>query len=362
MSSRFLIIVVAFALFVAGAWMALKPPDLQELQAQAAALAPAAPEPFRAAPPPAKLGASSVLAIDPRANAYAKPAAALKPSLFREYLDSKQLKGLYERLRSSPEGQSAEGQYVLYEIAKRCATIPDRPRAMQPAKTADQRKDEFYTALLPTDPLKEKRVAAFEDVNTNRCVGFDGLTMTQADLNKMLADAVSAGDPKARALSIEQEIMQARRGWRDSGTLTDGQMDSLKQIIATRDPAAMLTAGRLMANTYSDVTMRLGPDGQVVEPRALFNAWQVLACDYGYPCGETNDRLLNACAYQSHCDATSLPDYLYYYGSSPYDSQLLSQYRALLRTAVETGDWSQLSVTRGPRPPGAPVFRQLGGR
>lgn len=363
MSSRLLIIVFAAAIFIAGAWMALKPPSLQELQAGADAPAPAATNATPAAAPavPATLSAASVLKIDPRTRSHGPP-VALKPSVYREYLGSKQLKALYERLKASPEGQAAEGQYVLYEIAKLCATIPDRPRSFaQPARTTDQRKEEFYAALLPNDPLRDKRIAAFEGATANRCQGFEGVTMTQADLNKMLADAANAGDPKARALSIEQEIAAARRGWRDPGTLTDNQIDSLKQIVATRDPAAMLTAGRLLSNTYNDITMRVGTEGQVIEPRAMFNAWQVLACDFGYPCGEDNTRLQNACAYQAHCDAASLPDYLYYYGSSPHDSQLLAQYQAILRGAVETGDWSQLSVTRGPRPPGAPTFRMGGG-
>jgi hypothetical protein len=108
--------------------------------------------------------------------------------------------------------------------------------------------------------------------------------------------------------------------------------------------------------------MRIGPDNQLVEPRALQQAFALLACDYGYPCGETNPRVLSGCAYQGHCDAASLADYLFYYGSSPYDSQLLAQYRGVLRQAVETGDWSQLTVVRGPRPPGAPVAQFGPGR
>ena len=83
-------------------------------------------------------------------------------------------------------------------------------------------------------------------------------------------------------------------------------------------------------------------------------AWQLLACDYGYPCGENNERVLSGCAYLGHCDANSLSDYLFYYGASPHDSQLTAQYREILRTAIESGNWSQLNVVRGlpstPRP------------
>jgi hypothetical protein len=358
MSSRFLILIAGAVIFGVGAWMALKPPELSELPTAAASVSETAPRPAGSMASSGKLAASSVLSIDPRTDGYRPAPASLRRTVYNDFLDAKQYRALYDRLRNSAEGQTGEGAYVLYEIARACATITDRSPSRNPAagKTVEQRRDEFLAGIQSNDPLREKRIAAFEEVVVNRCAGFDGVTMTQAELNKMLADAVSMGDPKARALVIELDIQQARRSRWDRGTLSDTQIEDLKQVFATRDPAAILTAGRLLSNTYNDLTLRLGPDGQVVEPRALFNAWQVLSCDYGYPCGSENPRLLSACAYQSHCDATSLPDYLYYYGSTPHDSRLLSQYRNVLRTAVESGDWSQLTVVRGPRPPAAPAF------
>jgi hypothetical protein len=354
MSSRFLIIIAAGVIFLAGAWLALQPPEMQDVPAARAEASSASTAPARTAAPE-KLSASSVLAIDPRTPSR-KAASPARPSLTGELLAAKQYRALYDRLKSSPEGATAEGAYVLYEIAKRCATITDRPTWRNPPapKPLDQRRDEFVAALPAADPLRDKRLAAFEEVNANRCVGFEGMTMAQADLNKMLTDAANLGDPKARALAIEMEVNASRRGRWDSGTLTDAQIDGLRQAIGTRDPTAMVTAGRILSTPHSDLTTRLGADGAVVEPRAMFNAWQILACDYGYPCGEDNTRLLQACAYQSHCDASSLPDYLHYYASSPHDSQLIAQYQAILRTAIETGDWSRLNLVRGPRPPGAP--------
>jgi hypothetical protein len=358
MSSRFLILAAALVIFVAGAWMALKPPELHETASPGASATTASTDASPRSSAPEKLSASSVLAIDPRTQSK-KAAVPVRHTLAGEFLAAKQYRALYDRLKSSAEGTTAEGAYVLYEIAKRCATIADKTtwRNAPAAKPLEQRRDEFLAALQPTDPLREKRVAAFEEANANRCLGFEGVTMTQADLNKMLTDAVRLGNPTARALAIEQEITAARRGRWDQGTLTESQIDGLKQAIGTRDPSAMLTAGRILSNSYSDLTMRVGPDGQVVEPRAMFNAWQILACDYGYPCGDNNERVLQACAYQAHCDASSLPDYLYYYGSSPHDSQLIAQYQNILRTAIESGDWSQLNLVRGPRPPGAPRFQ-----
>ncbi len=346
---------------VAGAWMLVRPPELERYSAAPAHAEQAGESRTRTAHPESRLDAASVLSIDPRT---ASPKAAAVPAgrvtLFGEYLAARSYKALYERLKSTPEGQTPEGWYVMYEMLRRCATVSDRTmRAPAMPRAADQKRDDFVAAIAPTDPLRDKRIAAFDDVSANRCAGMEGVTIAQADLNKMLATASAGGDAKAQALSLEQELWAQRRasgaagGWgRDSVTLSDAQVQDLQRIAASRDPEAMLIAGRVLSNTWHDLTLRIGPDNQPIEQRAFQQAWQLLACDYGYPCGDTNPRVLAGCAYQGHCNAGSLSDYLYYYGASPNDSQLMSQYRAILQNAINTGDWSQVNIARGPRPPG----------
>ena len=355
MKYRVPIAIALFAAFVAGAWALLAPPELPDLGPSLRGALPEAAADVRRSvtAAPAKLGAASVLAIDPRANPL-KSTGAAKATLFNEFLRTKQYKALYDRLKASPEGQTAEGQYVLYEILRKCATITDRDTRRPLVRTADQKRDDFVAGITQNDPQREKRIAAFDEVAVNRCAGMENVTIAQAELNKMLANAAAMGDAKAQALAMEQEMWAARRAagpqgrWgRDNVTLADPQVDSLHQIVASRDPEAMVIAGRILAGTWHDYGLRIGPENQPVEQRAFMQAWQLLACDYGYPCGESNDRVLNGCAFQGHCDANSLPDYLFYYGASPHDSQLTAQYREILRNAIETGNWSQLTVVRG---------------
>jgi hypothetical protein len=357
---RPLLLALATAL-AAGAWMLVRPPHLPQYSAATAPADLAEESRARAALPGSTPGAASVSSIDPRtAPAKSAAAPAARVTLFGEYLAAKGYKALYERLRNSPEGQTPEGWYVMYEMLRRCATVTDRT-ARGPAmpRAGDPKRDEFIAAIAPTDPLRDKRIAAFDDVTANRCAGMEAVTITQADLDKMLAGAASGGDPKAQALSLEQGLWAERRAagsaghWgRDSVTLSDAQVQDLQRLAASRDPEAMLIAGRVLSNTWHDLTLRIGPDNQPIEQRAFLQAWQLLACDYGYPCGDTNPRVLAGCAYQGHCNAGSLSDYLYYYGASPNDSQLMSQYRAILQNAISTRDWSQVNVVRGPRPPG----------
>lgn len=348
MKTRFPLAVAAFTIFLAGAWLALRPPEMPEL--------PAAP-PAQAAVAPAsdalahadKLSASAVLSIDPRANPLRpKPLVPVRASVYNEFLASKSYRALYERLKGSAEGTTAEGKLVLYEILRQCATITEgrRPgfRANPP------KRDDFLAGIAPTDPNRERRIAAFEEFSADRCGGLSDITLTQAELGKMLNEAAAAGSPQAKALAIEQDLWTGRRA--GGGTITDAQIENLKQIVATKDPEAIRVAGRVLANSWNDYALRIGADQQPVESRAFVNAWLVLACEYGAPCGTDTPRMLQACAFQGHCDAQNFPDYLFYYGSSPHDSQLLVQYRATLQAAIESGDWSQMSVIRGLPPSG----------
>ena len=354
MKYRILFTFAVLLAFVAGAWALLAPPDLPDLGPSLRTAFPDVMPEKRANPAAApKLAAASVLSIDPRANPL-KSNAVVKATLQNEYIRSKSYKALYERLKSSAEGQTAEGQFVLYEILRKCATITDRDTRRPLVRTSDQKRDDFLAGLPQNDPNRDKRIAAFDDVTVNRCAGMENVTIAQADLNKMLANAAAMGDAKAQALALEQELWAERRAsgpqgrWgRDSVTLTDPQVEQLHQLVASRDPEAMVIAGRVMAGNWHDYALRIGPDNQPVDSRALTQAWQLLACDYGYPCGENNERVLSGCAYQGHCDANSLSDFLFYYGASPHDSQLTAQYREILRTAIESGNWSQLNVVRG---------------
>jgi hypothetical protein len=350
MKFRWLFAFVVLASFGAGAWLFLRPPEAPVLAPATAAMLEQAPAPRGLPGFAAKVAPAEVLKIDPRAASGRPSLQPFKATLHNEYLNAKQLKPLYDRLKASAEGQTPEGQYLLYEMLRRCANVTDGRR---PWTRPVPKREEFLASLPANDPNRDKRIAAFDDIETNRCAGFEAITVTQADLNKLLNDAVGAGDPKARAIQVEQEVIGSRRGNFQGTTLNDQQLETLRQVIGTRDPGAMMVAGRLLSNTWHDLTVRIGPEGQVVEPRAFMNAWQILACDYGYPCGAENTRVLTECALHGHCNASTLQDYLFYYGGSPNDSQLVTQYQGILRTAIESGDWSQVSVVRGPRPPGS---------
>lgn len=281
--------------------------------------------------------------------------APIRASLASEIDNAKSFKAIYDRLANSAEGQTAEGQYALYRILRSCANVTDR-RSQRPRTPSDEQRREMIAALPDTDPHKAKRLAALEQLADDRCLGLGGIVTTEAELSKRLADAVAAGSPNARAFQIEQEMWQERRtAASESGrrgytapTLSETQLDSLRNALNSKEPEAMITAGRILSNAFRDVSVRIGTDQAAIEGRALNNAFTMLACEYGYPCGDNNQRILSACAYEGHCAAGNLPDFLFYYGSTPNEAALQDQYRSLIRNAIETGNWSAITFVRGP--------------
>ena len=345
---RFPLVLAAAAGAAALAWLALRPPELPPIAEPGAAPAALAERPTAAS---GAQDAKPVRAIDAH-NALARVALPEPPkTLYNEFLAARQYRALYDRVRGSAMAGTAEGKLVLYEILRECAEVTGGRRPGWRSRVPG--REEFIAGIADTDPQREQRIAAYEAFTTGRCEGFAGVTIALADLTKLLREAADAGDPRARAIALEQDLWQARRagggGWRGNGgvTLTDEHVGMLRELAGTGDPEALRVTGRILANSWHDFGLRIGPDQQPVEQRPFMNAFLVLACELGAPCGADTPRLQQACAMRGHCNAQNFPDYLYYYGSTPHDSALLMEYRAYLRRAIETGDWSQLTVVRG---------------
>jgi len=209
----------AFVALVAGAWYALQPPPLPEVPNGAPSALPGAEARAAAMPSASRLGTSAVLSIDPRgagARGGAVPHAP-RTGLWNDYVGARSYKAIYDRLNGSPEGETPEGKYVLYDILRKCATVTERTTRQPIIRTAEQRRDQFVASIPANDPQRDKRIAAFEEVALNRCAGLEGLQITQASLNAMLSAAAAGGDAKAQALTLEQSLWSARRAegrWR----------------------------------------------------------------------------------------------------------------------------------------------------
>jgi hypothetical protein len=197
MKVRYAAWVVLFFALVAGAWYALRPPHVPDAGPASAAASGQSVAEARAASAPtsSKLGTAAVLSIDPRSGARTSGFNARRQTLWSDYATAKSYKAIYDRLNGSAEGETPEGRYVLYDMLRKCANVTERNTRAPMVRTTDQRRDQFLASLPENDPLRDKRIAAFEEVTTNRCAGLEGVSITQSALNNLLAQAAAGGDP-----------------------------------------------------------------------------------------------------------------------------------------------------------------------
>ncbi|QJR12260.1 hypothetical protein DSM104443_03345 [Usitatibacter rugosus] len=306
----------------------------------------------------------TVLQIRPQAASASKPAEASRRSaLATEMALPKSWKAIYDRLKSTPEGQTPEGLHYLATILSACANVTDRKTPRRPNPGSDEARAKFMASVSEKDPNRKARLAAFETTNgTDRCADLRDITTTEAEIKSLREQAAAAGDPKARAQQLANEIWATVKPSSGPGagnlpTITDAQLESLQQLARTGDPAAMVTVASVLASTMGDMYIRAGPNEQPVDARTFYDAWQLASCEFGASCGQDNRMVSYGCAFEGRCGVDNLRDYYFFHGHSPAQSQTVGEYSAEIVRAIRTGDWSYFQFVRGPPPNPGSVSR-----
>jgi hypothetical protein len=309
-----------------------------------------------------KLSASSVLKIDPKVRS-ALPAAAIAPKVtaspdMLQYRDKKDWPQLYQRLKSGP--QTPESQFLQAELLERCAERPPPTDGKPAPDTREVRREKFVQTLAGTEAQKKARLAAYDALNADACGELRAIDYVKDDVARLRKAAADAGDVRARAHQINDEIIKAYEEAnkpRPDGSRTDtvgypvsdAQWAAMREVLASGDPAAISELRGVLASTLADASIRIGPDKEPIDNRAFWNAWGLAACDLGQNCGADSPQLLSVCAHQNQCGSASVQDHTYYYDSSPYTAQLVERYRLMIGDMIRTGNFDSLNLARGPQ-------------
>jgi hypothetical protein len=286
----------------------------------------------------------------PKSLAGAK-AARVSP-LMAEMSRARSYKAIYDRL-SAKTDRTPEETYALAEILVRCGKGIN-PLGFQYRQRlgGEDRRRQFVDALPPNDPQRDRRIAAFDEVNHDFCAGLEGLDVKQADVRSLIASAAAAGDPRARVTQVTYEIWerpQQSKGVPGPLTITDGQLDTLRSVLGSDDPEAVLAATRALYIPFVNLTLRTGPEQATLDWSAFNQAAHFMACDLGMACGRDAPELAYACAVHGHCGAADYREYAYLYMVTANTAQAIQQYYEQLYRA-RAGDWSYFTFHRGPSP------------
>ncbi len=259
----------------------------------------------------------------------------------QEFHAATTLKPLYDRVRSD---STADGKLAMYMILRECATIEENGHRSSRLGSLRHRADKLRSVISDSDSDKNARLKA-ADALIQRCEGLGTLSIDAEQLSALLTDSASLGNQDARVRILSAQLNSGRSPGQ-LPTLTDSQRQVLQQAVESGDPDAIRDGGLVLSNSFANTIVELASTHQALQPIAAIQAWRLLACEYGDDCGSSNPQLLLQCAFDGQCRAGDIEDWLYYYESSPYRSQLMDQYRQSFRSAAH-GDWSALEFVRG---------------
>lgn len=261
----------------------------------------------------------------------------------------------YNRLKNLAN-RTPEETYLLAQIIDECAKVAGRKKPANNDWLYSPDAERRFMETLPADqPQRDRRIAAFEQINFNPCAGLENLESTEAEVRGLFEAAAAAGDAKAQAQLIvravwESVIDPSDPTQRRMATISDTQLDSLKKVLASGDARALVDAIEVFSLPLGNLSLQAGPSQVPMDYAAIYATLTLAACDLGYPCGPDSRYVLQWCAFNSQCDAATYPDHVFYYGLAPRPAQSVLEYEVALMRVIEGGDWSYFTFHRGPAP------------
>ena len=225
------------------------------------------------------------------------------------------------------DGLDAESRYFIAMALEDCY-------ALSHSGIGNLRSDfaRRLEATLPDRVDRQLREAAFEASN-RQCLPFDGSAISPERVLALLRGAAQDGDPRAIARTLL---------FRDLAESKAGTFDVVTRLLASGDPHAIRDVGFFLARGES--LLQLGDGNVPVRATTLAAAWELAACDFGLDCGSDSKMLINLCAYQGQCGATSLDDWLARYTESSEELAEIRRLRSLIRRGLIMHDWELLGL------------------
>jgi len=268
-----------------------------------------------------------------------------------DFRNTRDLKAFVDALNARKGQLTAEERFYLAKALESClfANSVNEDLASYSAK---QRK-QFLASLPAGDPTAPQRIAAYDTVDdAARCVRFQGVKISQREIDDHYRSAAQLGDARAQAKILTAELQsrlaaQPRDENGGPSRLAPEDLARIVTLLETRDPEALLAVGGLLAQSPLKELLRVGPNGEIPEPSAFIGAWNLVACDLGLDCGAQHRDLAQACAFASYCGAGHFEEHYQTFIASPFVYQQAQRYRALIHAALRSQDWAQIGL--GPK-------------
>jgi hypothetical protein len=194
--------------------------------------------------------------------------------------------------------------------------------------------------IEPGTPLAEVRVDAYRQLLAP-CARLEGRPTTNAEIEALLAEGAKSGDPRA----IAQTLVSA-----DPAAIVD-PLRVGAMLLDSHDPYVYRNLGSILGRRIGSMPVLEGAPVAESDRFALAVAWDLVACDYGLPCGPDSDRLLVACAFEGACDLASMEDYFKRIVGEPAVFRRSLALRQSILNALRDRDYAALGIALPERTP-----------
>ena len=245
-----------------------------------------------------------------------RPAIRALPFRFEEVDD---LRGFVERASAHLDDPLIA--YYVSQALEECHLIaelfPERSEGWIPAAGASRSWAQFAAQAALVAP----------------CRGFEGRPIDPRQVFALLEASARQGEPHARARMLL---------FRDVAAPKEDVIAEIPALLASRDPGVVRDVGAFLSR--GEISWRYG--GAPVDAAASAIAWELVACDLGYPCGAASRLVLAQCAFAGACDAYRHEEAIAR-EEWPERMDEARRLRADLLRALEAHDWDWLGLREG---------------
>jgi hypothetical protein len=298
----------------------------------------------------------AVAIAPPRAirSAAATPISPIAAAL----LASSDYRAMLDKLDTMTSAPIAERLFYKALILDTCAGYREVPNDVEIQAAVDQNALEALemrrTSRLKDEGQKAAMRYKIERNVANVCRGFGKGAIPKADIDRAFADAAAAGDPKARARLVAQRLVDSANanaepvpenlkgmGLTRSGIpdpLTPAERATLLDALFTGDPIAIPMVGEILSANARGQFLRIGAEEVDLGVRYQ-EVWALVACDFGFECGERNMYVNISCADMARC-SPDYESYLHDYTLPAADLAFVEAQARTIADAIRRRDYS----------------------
>lgn len=242
------------------------------------------------------------------------------PLTFTAFQEGDDLRAYVERARSHLD--DPQTMYHVSQALEECRTW---------GWTADDDKTYAAVSVISYVDMQQWKRSGASEALAAPCRGFEGRLIDSREILALLQEAARQGEPHARARMLT---------FRDIAAPKSDVIPSLPALLATGDPQVVRDVGAFLAR--GEVSLHYG--GEDVDASTAAIAWELAACDMGYPCGPMSRLVLAVCAFRGYCDDYRYDDAIAH-DEGPERMAQAQRLRGDLVYALRRQDWSWLGLT-----------------